>query len=94
MNRSNQRILIVLAISFIFTGCFIDEDRSSVTSSSTVKIEVDQLKFQTIVIDGCEYLILERDRNNPHEGFGFMAHKGNCGNLVHQYSHPDSTRNN
>jgi len=32
--------------------------------------------FDQIAIDGCEYYILERDRNNPHEGFGFMALKG------------------
>ncbi len=94
MNRSYQRTLIILAITFIFTGCFFDDDQTAATSSSTVEIEVDKLQFQTIVVEGCEYLILERDRNNPHEGFGFMAHKGNCSNHIHQYSHPDSTRNN
>ena len=33
--------------------------------------------FDKVAIDGNEYYILERDRNNPHEGFGFMALKGN-----------------
>ncbi|MGL1888063.1 MAG: hypothetical protein OCD76_16225 [Reichenbachiella sp.] len=32
--------------------------------------------FDRVAIDGMEYLILERDRNNPHEGFGFMALNG------------------
>ncbi|MCV9385900.1 hypothetical protein [Reichenbachiella ulvae] len=32
--------------------------------------------FDRIVIDDVEYFILERDRNNPHEGFGFMALNG------------------
>lgn len=32
--------------------------------------------FDKVRIDGYEYLILERDRNNPHEGFGFMALNG------------------
>ena len=32
--------------------------------------------FDTIRLAGSEYFILERDRNNPHEGFGFMALKG------------------
>ncbi|SHJ42189.1 hypothetical protein SAMN04488028_10159 [Reichenbachiella agariperforans] len=32
--------------------------------------------FDHTVIDGVEYHILERDRNNPHEGFGFMALNG------------------
>lgn len=35
-----------------------------------------QYNFDGVTIDGLEYLILERDRNNPHEGFGFMALKG------------------
>ncbi|UXP31706.1 hypothetical protein N6H18_15255 [Reichenbachiella agarivorans] len=32
--------------------------------------------FDRTVIEGVEYHILERDRNNPHEGFGFMALNG------------------
>lgn len=33
--------------------------------------------FDKIEVDGVEYLILEKDNNNPHEGFGFMALRGN-----------------
>ena len=33
--------------------------------------------FDRVVVDGVEYLILERDTNNPHEGFGFMALRAN-----------------
>lgn len=33
--------------------------------------------FDKIIVDGIEYLILERDNNNPHEGFGFMAFRAN-----------------
>ena len=33
--------------------------------------------FDMIEVDGVEYLILEKDNNNPHEGFGFMALRGN-----------------
>lgn len=29
--------------------------------------------FDTVTIEGSVYYIMERDRNNPHEGFGFMA---------------------
>ena len=41
--------------------------------------------FSVLIIDGCEYLILELDRNAPHEGFGFFAHRGNCSNPIHRY---------
>lgn len=33
--------------------------------------------FDKIRVDGIEYLILEKDNNNPHEGFGFMAFRAN-----------------
>ncbi|MFY0601801.1 MAG: hypothetical protein JXR03_19155 [Cyclobacteriaceae bacterium] len=33
--------------------------------------------FDKINVDGVEYLILEKDNNNPHEGFGFMAFRAN-----------------
>lgn len=39
--------------------------------------EDTELSFDRIEIDGIEYLILEKDYNNPHEGFGFMAFRAN-----------------
>lgn len=33
--------------------------------------------FQRVYVDGVEYLMMERDNNNPHEGFGFMAFRAN-----------------
>ena len=35
-----------------------------------------QYHFDQVEIDGLNYYLLERDRNNPHEGFGFMALDG------------------
>lgn len=35
-----------------------------------------QYHFDHVEIDGLDYYVLERDRNNPHEGFGFMALDG------------------
>ena len=36
-----------------------------------------QFHFDRIEVDGVDYLILEKDNNNPHEGFGFMAFRAN-----------------
>ncbi|MBV6645300.1 MAG: hypothetical protein KI790_07610 [Cyclobacteriaceae bacterium] len=36
-----------------------------------------EFHFDPVTVDGIEYLILERDNNNPHEGFGFMAFRAN-----------------
>ncbi len=36
-----------------------------------------EFHFDRVEVDGIEYLILEKDNNNPHEGFGFMAFRAN-----------------
>ena len=33
--------------------------------------------FTMIEVDGVQYILTERDNNNPHEGFGFMAFRAN-----------------
>ncbi|MBC6399880.1 MAG: hypothetical protein GDA37_02500 [Ekhidna sp.] len=37
----------------------------------------DNSHFTKVTVDGVEYLMMERDNNNPHEGFGFMAFRAN-----------------
>lgn len=37
----------------------------------------DDSRFAKVSVDGVEYLMMERDNNNPHEGFGFMAFRAN-----------------
>lgn len=34
---------------------------------------IDPAEFDTVRVGGNDYFIMERDRNNPHEGFGFMG---------------------
>lgn len=42
-----------------------------------VRDNFDDSHFTKVTIDGVEYLMMERDNNNPHEGFGFMAFRAN-----------------
>ena len=35
--------------------------------------KIKDTDFDTVIIESNKYFIMERDRNNPHEGFGFMA---------------------
>ena len=42
-----------------------------------VKDNFDDSHFTKVVVDGVEYIMMERDNNNPHEGFGFMAFRAN-----------------
>ena len=42
-----------------------------------VKDSFEDTHFTKIEVDGVEYILTERDNNNPHEGFGFMAFRAN-----------------
>ena len=67
----------VFLLVFIFlSGC---ENREVTPEDLSIREIHTSLPdhFNTITVDGEDYLILERDRNNPHEGFGFMALRGN-----------------
>ncbi|HHP7241435.1 MAG TPA: hypothetical protein ACFCUD_07165 [Cyclobacteriaceae bacterium] len=72
----NPRLIISLCILFAVFGC-TNRDVNPVDSASREIHEDIEFHFDEIQVDGEPYLILERDRNNPHEGFGFMAWKGN-----------------
>lgn len=42
-----------------------------------VKDSFEDTHFTMIEVDGIQYILTERDNNNPHEGFGFMAFRAN-----------------
>lgn len=70
----------IVCIGLILTGSALlsceNRDVNHADGPNFSEIHEDiQYHFDQIEIDGHEYYILERDRNNPHEGFGFMAMK-------------------
>ncbi|MEP2024353.1 MAG: hypothetical protein ABJH98_07320 [Reichenbachiella sp.] len=70
----------LLCSGFIISGLFSCENRdvNHADGPNFSEIHEDiQYHFDQVEIEGHEYYILERDRNNPHEGFGFMAMKAN-----------------
>ncbi|CAN0077286.1 unnamed protein product [Chrysoparadoxa australica] len=67
----------LLALSVCFTSCK-NRDINEGEQFKPREIHEDIVfHFDTILVDGIEYLILEKDNNNPHEGFGFMAFRAN-----------------
>ena len=76
-------VLVLLASLVLVSACKNREVNMSSSQIQEVDILSREYNFHIIEIDGCHYLILEIDRNNPHEGFGFFAHRGNCPNPVH-----------
>ena len=70
-------VAVVVALATTIIGCsMVDMEHHS----------VDEVK--TVVIEGCEYLVVEngmRIRNN----YAFsMTHKGNCSNIIHKNHGP------
>jgi hypothetical protein len=83
-NRTHQEllntILITSIVAVLAIGCEnreINGDENMVQTYSDLPLDDIEQHFQKIWLDDVQYFILERDRNNPHEGFGFMALKGN-----------------
>ncbi|MFT6125779.1 MAG: hypothetical protein ACJAVA_000220 [Flavobacteriaceae bacterium] len=56
--------LYTLLIAFLFCGC---------SNTQTKNVENS---YETIVIEGCEYITYNKFGGNY--GYGYMAHKGNC----------------
>lgn len=74
-----RKITSYLALA-ILLFCYSCENREVNPEVGPVFSEIHEnleYHFDKVTINGYEYLILERDRNNPHEGFGFMALLGN-----------------
>lgn len=78
MLKRNYIIHSVMALSMLYTTSCENRDVNHDDGPNFSEIHEDiQYHFDQVEIDGHEYYILERDRNNPHEGFGFMAMKAN-----------------
>lgn len=73
-----MRVLVIFfLIGFISYSCENrDINEGEEFRPREVNEDFQNFHFNRIVYDGVEYLITERDNNNPHEGFGFMAFSG------------------
>lgn len=72
-----KSILPIVAFCLILLAC---ENRDLNEGEAFKPREIHEniaFHFDKIEVDGVEYLILEKDNNNPHEGFGFMAFRAN-----------------
>ena len=70
-------IVVAFAMVLVAGAC---ENRALHDSEEFKPREIHEnieFHFDPIEVDGVEYLILEKDNNNPHEGFGFMAFRAN-----------------
>ena len=70
-------VAIVVGIATTIIGCSkVDMERHS----------VDDVK--TVVIEGCEYLVVENGARIGNNYAISMTHKGNCSNVIHKNHAP------
>ncbi|MEP4136186.1 MAG: hypothetical protein ABJL71_16275 [Cyclobacteriaceae bacterium] len=77
MRPFNKTILSLLLLVLLIGAC---ENKDLNEGEAFKPREIHEniaFNFDKITVDGIEYLILEKDNNNPHEGFGFMAFRAN-----------------
>jgi len=81
-----KKLLVILSMIVLLTACGPNREVNVDQGPGVREIHDEiELHFDEVTVNGVEYIILEKDRNNPDEGFGFMALKGN-----HLVSHTDS----
>jgi hypothetical protein len=72
-----KKITHIILAGLLFSAC---ENRDLNEGEKFKPREIHEnisFSFDKIKVDGVEYLIREKDNNNPHEGFGFMAFRAN-----------------
>ncbi len=70
--------ILTLGLLAMLAGCENrDINEGEEFRPRAVKDSFEDTHFTKITVDGVEYIMTERDNNNPHEGFGFMAFRAN-----------------
>lgn len=88
--------IFILSILFAMVSC----NRPRVDTNIYHKAEITndiydvngEFRLRTVVIDSCEYLI--GNHSGGYQGYGFMAHKGNCKYCAERRKHELQNRNN
>jgi|SaaInlStandDraft_1057018.scaffolds.fasta_scaffold01867_4 hypothetical protein len=88
-------IMISIGMAF-FQGCGDssagEEILPKISKSTSMEHMIHQIKenkYKVVNIEGCEYILYkDLDRTHSNHSYGFMAHKGNCKNPIHQYAKP------
>lgn len=75
--RSYLKVIGAIAFPVLMFSCQNKPLQDNSEISPREIHENIQFHFDEVEVDGVEYLILEKDNNNPHEGFGFMAFRAN-----------------
>lgn len=84
MKKFASTILVLIVLA----SCNLQDGKTEIKKpeKNSIEYEIKNLpenKVSVIVYDGCEYIIYKEDKD-ANSSYGFMAHKGNCSNPIHQ----------
>jgi len=75
-------LFLLLAVVNFFVSC--DSNEGMLGGHNETNVEAIQKDYKIIEIEGCEYIVYDSFRG--YTGYGFMAHKGNCKNPIHEHN--------
>jgi uncharacterized protein YcfL len=83
-----KKVGTVILILLFLASCNSQENKKDNKTFQELTVEQQiknfpEHKLSVIVYDGCEYIIYKEEKDE-NSSFGFMAHKGNCSNPIHQ----------
>lgn len=69
--------ILILLLMIGLSSC-----EPTIIDTSVAEDATPVINFKTIKVEGCDYLYSYKD--GPYVGRGFLAHKGNCKNPIHE----------
>lgn len=91
----NTLLICAICTLGLLIGCEKEtEQENDAEVEELVKLSLREAAHEhveIVVIDGCEY-ILYKETGNQNQGYGFMAHKGNCKNPIHVHNRVDTLK--
>ena len=79
-----KKLLILIVAVFLFSCTDHENGKHDGFFRGTQQVSGAAIEsgYQTVVIEGCEYIYYSEYQG--YSGYGFMAHKGNCKNPIHR----------
>ena len=83
-----KNLTTIVLIVVLLASCSLEDNSSDIElfeNEFTVQeiTNLPQNNLSVFVYEGCEYIIYKVDKD-ANSSYGFMAHKGNCSNPIHQ----------
>lgn len=84
-----KQFILPILLVILFSSCERETKKQVASENETHTINqinsIDYHDLEILEIDHCEYIFYKKNAGT-NRGFGFMAHKGNCKNPIHQHN--------